>query len=195
MNPYVDADLELILTFQQGDESAFDVLYERHHLSTLNVAFRLLGSRDAAEDIAQEVFVKLYTSPKSYHPTAKFTTWLYSVTYNACIDEMRRSKNTGALPEGYDLCIPDTYISPEFAAESNELARVVQSAIASLPEKQRAAVVLQRYEGLTYQEIADVLKTSLPSVESLLFRAKESLKKRLASYVETTEVLQPQLLK
>lgn len=192
MHSSYDDNEQLVLALQQGNENAFDLLYERHHRSVLNIAFRLLSSRDAAEDIAQEIFVKLYTSPKSYHPTAKFTTWLYRITYNACIDEMRRSKNTGVLPEGYDLYISTTDISPESAAESNELARAVQSAIASLPEKQRAAVVLQRYEGLSYQEIADVMKTSLPSVESLLFRAKESLKTRLVSYVETTELFQPQ---
>ena len=195
MHSSYDNNEQLVLALQQGNENAFDLLYERHHRSVLNVAFRLLGSRDAAEDIAQEVFVTLYTSPKSYRPAAKFTTWLYRVTYNACIDEMRRSKNTGALPEGYDLCTSSTDISPESAAESSELARAVQSAIASLPEKQRAAIVLQRYEGLSYQEIADVMKTSLPSVESLLFRAKESLRTKLVSYVGTTEVLQPQFQK
>lgn len=187
MHSIFDNNEQMIVAFQQGDESAFDFLYERHHLSVLNIAYRLLGNRDAAEDIAQEVFVKLYASPRSYRPTAKFTTWLYRITYNACIDEMRRSKNTARLSEEGGKSTSDTGISPESASELNELALAVQSAITSLPEKQRAAVVLQRYENLSYQEIAAVLKTSVSSVESLLFRARESLKAKLSSYVEETE--------
>ena len=180
MNMHSDTDTQLLEAFLKGDEAAFEALYERHHRSVLNVAYRLLGNRDAAEDIAQEVLLKLYTSPRSYKPTAKLSTWLYRVTYNTCIDEMRRHKSI-SLPD--DQPASRDVASPESALESSELAAVVQSAIASLPEKQRMAVVLQRYEGLSYQEIAEVLKTSIPAVESLLFRAKETLKARLSPYV------------
>ena len=193
-----DAENQLILAFQHGDASAFESLYGRHHRPVLNVACRLLGDRDTAEDIAQEVFLKLYTSPKSYKPTARLSTWLYRVTYNACIDEMRRRQTAPTeLAQDDNLQSLDRAASPESAAESNELARAVQSVIMSLPEKQRIAVILQRYEGLSYQEIADVLKTSLAAVESLLFRAKETLKAALAPYVEdpneSTGVQSPQL--
>lgn len=172
-----DPDAQLMLAFQAGDEAAFEALYQRHHRSVFNLAYRLLGDSHTAEDVAQEVFVKLYTSPRAYRPSAKFSTWLYRVAYNTCIDEIRKRRSRPSE-------LPDSEIgqSPESTMESDELARAVREAIASLPEKQRAAVVLQRYEGLSYQEIADVLKTSVSAVESLLFRAKESLKAKLASY-------------
>ena len=101
----------------------------------------------------------------------------------------RRKRLKCSPPEELPECIPDPAGSPEARAESNELAREIRSAIASLPENQRMAVVLQRYEGLTYQQIAEVLKTSVPAVESLLFRAKQSLRARLSAYVDlpTTE--------
>jgi RNA polymerase sigma-70 factor (ECF subfamily) len=180
-----DPDIYLITSFQAGDERAFDILYERHHRSVLNVAYRFLGDRDSAEDVAQDVFVKLYQSPKTYRPTAGFTTWLYRVTYNACIDQMRKRKrsNSVALEDSSERVV-DPAALPETQAESNELAREVRSAIASLPENQRIAVVLQMYEGLLYQQIADVMRTSVSAIESLLFRAKQTLKERLSSYVE-----------
>lgn len=188
MNSPLDPDAQLMLSFQNGDEPAFDTLYERHYQSTINLAYRLLGDRDSAEDIAQEVFVKLYISPRSYGPRAKFSTWLYRVTYNACIDEMRKRKTSPTAPAQWDTSpIPDADVSPESVAESNELAAVVKAAIASLPEKQRLAIALQKYEGLSYQEIADVLMTSVSAVESLLFRAKESLKNKLSHYINVTQ--------
>ena len=179
-----------MLAFQRGDETAFAALFERYRKRVANVAYHFLGDGDAAQDIAQEVFVKVYTSGKAYRPDAAFSTWLYRITANACLDELRRRKRSKCSPpEGLPERVPDPAGSPEARAESNELAREVRSAIASLPENQRMAVVLQRYEGLSYQQIAEVLKTSVPAVESLLFRAKQSLRARLSAYVDlpTTE--------
>ena len=178
-------DNQLMLDFVRGDESAFAVLFERHRKRVLNTAYHFLGDRDAAQDAAQEVFVKVYTSGKAYRPNAAFTTWLYRITANACLDEVRKRKRSRlATNEELLDCIVDPAASPEVQARSNELAREVRAAIASLPESQRLAVILQRYEGLPYQQIADVLKTSVPAVESLLFRAKHSLRRALSSYVE-----------
>ena len=174
-------DAKLLLAFTRGDEDAFEALYERLYPSVLNVAYRMLGDRDAAEDVAQEVLLKLYTSPRSYKPTARLSTWLYRVTCNACIDEIRKRRKSSFDLD--DISISFHELDPQKSAESSELADAVRQAIASLPENQRAAIVLQRYEGLSYQEIAEVLKTSIPAVESLLSRAKESLKSRLSLYV------------
>lgn len=170
-----DSDAQLVLAFRNGDESAFEALYERHHRAVLNVAYRFLGDRDAAEDLAQEVFLKLYASPGSYKPTAKLSTWLYRVTHNACIDEIRKRRNR-------PVELPPAIHSPG-TSEPDELAEAVRAAVASLPEKQRTAVVLQRYEDLSYQEIAEVLGTSVPAVESLLFRARQTLKTILSQYL------------
>jgi len=180
-----DPDVQLMLAFQRGDDSAFAALFERYRTRVLNTAYHFLGDKDTAQDVAQEVFVKLYTSPKSYRPGAAFSTWLYRITANACLDEIRKRKRSrSAASEDLPECILDPAASPEGQARSNELKREVRAAIAALPENQRLAVILQRYEGLSYQQIADVLKTSVPAVESLLFRAKHSLRARLSSYVE-----------
>ncbi len=180
-----DPDIHLIEAFQRGDESAFATLFERHRARVMNVAYRFLGDKDAAQDVAQEVFVKIYTSPKAYRPDMAFQAWLYRVAANACFDELRKRKRSAIiLPEETAESVPDPAASPQAQADSSELAREVRSAIAFLPENQRIAVVLQRYEELSYQQIADVMKTSVAAVESLLFRAKQSLMQRLSSYVE-----------
>ncbi|MDD3928128.1 MAG: sigma-70 family RNA polymerase sigma factor, partial [bacterium] len=115
--------------------------------------------------------------------------WLYRITCNACIDEMRKQRRRPSQITDYALAsVSDAGSSPEATAEANETVRAVQSAIASLPKKQRIAVILQRYEGLSYQEIADVLQTSVSAVESLLFRARESLKAKLAHCIGTRDM-------
>lgn len=188
-----DPDVQLMLAFQRGDESAFAALFELYRARVLNTAYHFLGDKDAAQDVAQEVFVKIHTSRKTYRPDAAFSTWLYRVTANACFDELRKRKRSSIiLPEDTAELVADPAASPEAQAESNELAREVRSAIASLPESQRIAVVLQRYEGLSYQQIADVLKTSVPAIESLLFRAKHSLRVRLSAYVDGGDQTDPE---
>lgn len=180
-----DSDAQLMLAFQRGDESAFDALFERHHDRVLNTAYRFLGDANLAQDIAQEVFVRVYTRGKDYHPRAAFTTWLYRITANACFDEARKRKRVRhTAPDELPETMADPSSPPEALAEKVELTREVRRAIASLPDNQRLAVVLQRYEGLTYPQIAEVLKTSIPAVESLLFRAKNTLRAMLSPYVE-----------
>jgi RNA polymerase sigma-70 factor (ECF subfamily) len=178
-------DNQLMVEFQRGDESAFALLLERHRKRVLNTAYHFLGDRDSAQDVAQEVFVKVYTSGKAYRPDAAFTTWLYRITANACLDAIRKRKRSRLdVPDTLPECVLDPAASPEEQAHASELARQVNAAIAKLPENQRLAVVLHRYEELSYKQIADVLKMSVASVESLLFRAKRSLRESLSSYIE-----------
>jgi len=180
-----DADAQLMLAFQRGDKSAFAALFERYHTRVLNIAYHILGNDDAAQDVAQKVLIKVYTAPQACRLDSAFSTWLYSVTTNACLDEIRRRKRSRSVPlEELTERIVDPAASPQAHAESEELAGEIGVALASLPENQRIAVVLQRYEGLSYQQIADVMKTSVPAVESLLFRAKQALRTRLSPYVE-----------
>jgi len=187
-----DPDAQLMLAFQRGDESAFAALFEHYRARVLNTAYHFLGDKDAAQDVAQEVFVRIYTSPKTYRPDAAFSTWLYRVTANACFDEIRkRKRSTSAASEGLPESILDPTALPEDQARSNELKREVRAAVSALPGNQRLAVILQRYEGLSYQQIADVLKASVPAVESLLFRAKHSLRTRLSAYVEGSDMVGP----
>ncbi len=173
-----------MLAFRRGDESAFEALFERHRDRVLNTAFRFLGDANLAQDIAQEVFVRVYTHGKDYQPSAEFTTWLYRITANACFDEARKRKRLRHTPpDELPETTADPSPSPEARAQDSELAREVRRAIASLPDNQRLAVVLQRYDGLSYRQIAEVLKTSVPAVESLLFRAKNALRTMLSPYV------------
>jgi len=180
-----DADAQLMLAFQKGDESAFAVLFERYRTRVLNTAYRFLNDANLAQDIAQEVFVKIYMSPKTYHPDAAFSTWLYRITANACIDTLRRRKRLAAvLPEAAAQSALDPAATQADQVEARELERVVRAALASLPEKQRIAVVLQRYEGLSYKQIAEILGMSRPAIESLLFRAKQTLRVSLSAYID-----------
>jgi len=181
-------DSELLLAFQHGDENAFDALFGRYRTRVINIAWRILGDEDTAQDVAQKVFIKVYTAPKACRLDSAFSTWLYSVTTNACLDEIRRRKRSRSVPsQELTERIVDPAVSPQARAESEELAREVKAALASLPENQRIAIVLQRYEGLSYQQIADVMKTSAGAVDSLLFRAKHTLKTRLSLYIENDD--------
>lgn len=187
--PIDDPDAQLMLAFQRGDETAFDALFERHRERVVNTAYRLLGDANFAQDVAQEVFVRIYTRGKDYRPSAAFTTWLYRITANASLDEIRKRKRLRhAAPDDLSEDTADPSPTPEARAQSRELAREVRAALSSLPDNQRLALVLQRYEGLSYQQIAQVLQTSVSAVESLLFRAKNTLRTRLLPYVDTDQM-------
>lgn len=178
-----------MLAFQRGDETAFADLFARHRSRVVNTAYRFLGDTDRAQDVAQDVFIRIYTSPSSYRPDAAFSTWLYRVTANACMDDIRKTKRSRSAATNEELeSMPDRSASPQDCAESSELARHVSVALRSLPDNQRLALVLQRYEGLSYQQVAEVMGLSVPAVESLLFRAKQALKVKLAPYIELHEM-------
>ena len=150
----------------------------------------MLGNPSDAEDIAQQVFVRIWKSAGRYRPQAKFTTWLFTITRNLVFNEMRRRqrKPTVSINEREDdfhIGTPDDPAkTPDEAALQHELERAIERAIQDLPEKQRMAVILRRYEEVPYEEIGEVLKLSLPAVKSLLFRARTQLKENLRSYLE-----------
>lgn len=197
-----DPDQRLMWSFQKGDVSAFEVLVHKFQGPVLSLVRRYLGSKSAGvEDVAQEVFVRIYRSKHTYEPKAKVSTWIYRITVNTCLNEIRRlgaDKNRrvggftavfgGAGSAGDDegatvaLADPRAGTPPEGMA-SNELAQHVRDAIDALPEQQRLAVVLTRYHGLPYEDVAGSMGTSVPAVKSLLTRARENLRKALAAYV------------
>jgi RNA polymerase sigma-70 factor (ECF subfamily) len=181
---FQDPDIDLMLRFQRGDEAAFEQLVLKHQKGVLNVVYRYLGDRGAGEDAAQEVFLKVYRARASYQPQAKFTTWLYRITVNHCLNEVRSRRSK---PEGPslvdDLVEEGAATTPDAGMNRADLRRAVKEAVDSLPENQRVAVILARYEELSYEEIAEAMQVSLEAVKSLLFRAKENLKTRLAKYV------------
>jgi RNA polymerase sigma-70 factor (ECF subfamily) len=183
------ADVELMRLAGRGDERAFEKLVERHQNLVLGTVARMLGSAEGAEDIAQQVFVRVWQSASRYRPEAKFTTWLLTIVRNLVFNESRRrsrgffqtlENEDGAALEIRDDSMPDAVAQ----LDERELRSAIDAAIASLPEAQRLAIVLRRFEGMPYEEIAEVLKISVPAVKSLLFRARVDLRERLKPFLQ-----------
>jgi len=173
-----------------GDNAAFEALIERHQALVGGTVARMLGSNSDVEDITQQVFIRVWRSAGRYVARAKFTTWLLKITRNLVFNEMRRAKRHPHVPvqidpEAEELPLRDeTTETPDATLLQAELQQAVESAIMQLPETQRMALVLRRYEDLSYEEIADVLELSLPAVKSLLFRARTELRERLQNYLK-----------
>ena len=189
----IDPDAELMLEFAQGNHSVFEGILKKYKSSVINIAYRFIQNRAEAEDIAQEVFLKVYNSANRYNPCAKFSTWLYKITTNTCLNKCRSKKhlqivslNTSmqSAKNGINIEITDTSPGYSEELEKNELSRLLKKAINSLPVNQRMAIILQKYEGLTYREIAEIIRCSTSAVDSLLQRAKQNLKRKLAPYLE-----------
>lgn len=179
-----------MLCVQQGDKTAFSVLVDRHKALVVSCIYRFVGKEEEANDLAQEVFLRLWRFCGHYQATSKFTTWLYAVTANVCKSEMqtawrRKIRLIGSFWSASDVepVLSEAVSlspSPEETSVREEQNRFVRSAVRSLPRKQRLALILSRYEQLSYQEIATILDCSVAAVESLLVRAKTSLRKKLA---------------
>lgn len=182
-------DVRLMQLVSTGDMIAFERLVERHQTLVAGTVGRMLGNNADVEDIAQQVFVRVWKSARRYEPRAKFTTWLLKITRNLVFNEMRRRKRHALMPlqseaEGEEMQLKDERgQTPDASLLEDELQRAIEAAIGELPESQRMAVVLRRYEELSYEEIADVLDQSVPAVKSLLFRARTELRERLKVYL------------
>lgn len=182
-------DVRLMQLVSAGETAAFEELVERHQRLVVGTVARMLGSNSDVEDIAQQVFVRVWKSAKRYVPRAKFTTWLLKITRNLVFNELRRRSRHAQLPlqgESEDEVRPlrdERATTPDAALLEQELRGAIEAAIAQLPETQRMAVVLRRYDELSYEEIAEVLDQSVPAVKSLLFRARTELRSRLNRYL------------
>jgi RNA polymerase sigma-70 factor (ECF subfamily) len=186
-----DVSTQLMLQVKTGDIQAFESLVELHQSAIIGTVTRMLGNLEDAHDIAQQVFVRIWKSAPRYEPTAKFTTWLYTITRNLVFNETRRRtrrREVSLEPETEDdqprQIANHTTPGPDKQAQQEELEKALDQAIAALPEKQRLAVVLRRYQELPYEQLCEVLGMSLPAVKSLLFRARNELRKSLAAYLD-----------
>jgi len=187
-----DVDVKLMKKIAQGDLSAFRPLVEKYQNTIINIIYRYIGNRSEAEELTQEVFLRVFKSAKKYKPRAKFSTWLYRITINLCLNYKRDKKkipmvslNTPSENNGQEIIeiIPASKNSrPDIILQNEERNIIIKRAIYSLPEKQRIAVILQEFEDLSYKEISRIMKCSVSAVESLLFRARENLRKRLTPY-------------
>ncbi len=185
-----DRDLVLMRRIAEGDEVAFAELVEIHQHAVLGTVAKMLGNATEAEDVAQQVFVRVWRSAPRYQPTAKFTTWLFTITRNLVFNEIRRRQRKPAVSleereeENFGTLSVDGEMKPDEFALHAELETAVDAAIQRLPEKQRMAVVLRRYQEMAYEEIGEILGLSLPAVKSVLFRARAQLKEDLQKYLD-----------
>ncbi|MFZ5953037.1 MAG: RNA polymerase sigma factor [Candidatus Rifleibacteriota bacterium] len=183
-------DEELMLQFQKGDEACFRTLVDRHKKRVFHLTYRFLNGSPDAEDVAQEVFVKIFFSKDSYKPLAKFTTWLFTITRNTCFQNLKKKGKLISLNEKADetnsemqsMISDRNSENPSETCLDEEKRRIVADAIAKLPETQRMVILLRRFEQLSYDEIAEVLGVTVQSVKSLLFRGRCSLKDLLKEY-------------
>jgi RNA polymerase sigma-70 factor (ECF subfamily) len=182
-------DIRLMGLAAAGDMAAFEQLVERHQRLVIGTVGRMLGTQSDAEDIAQQVFVRVWKNLKRYEPRAKFTTWLLKITRNLVFNELRRRSRHPAVPlqsetdEAERPLKDDHAVAPDATLLEHELQEAVDAAIARLPETQRMAVILRRYEELSYEEIAEALDQSVSAVKSLLFRARTELRESLKHYL------------
>jgi len=189
-----DYDVHLMLRFQKGEELAFQELVERNHSRVIGLIYRFISDAADAEDLAQEVFLRIYRARKTYKPTAKFSTWMFRITANVSLNALRsraNRKDDVSIDQVSDFgdgprAMPDPASEmPDHNLHRQELHAKVREAVADLPEKQQVAVVLNKYEGMSYAEIADTIGCSTMAVKSLLARARDNLKDRLLLYIRT----------
>jgi len=185
-------DDELILDYQNGDRAALSRLFARYKRPVFNFSLRILGNRADAEDVTGDVMLVLLKQPQAYvsRPGAKFSTWLFTVARNTCISRIRKRnkmmglwfhKDTSGKYEVWD--IPDSRDLPPQELSRREAARKIRQAVYELPYNQKEALVLREYQNLSYQEISEVLQTSLDNVKILIFRARERLRGQLAGLI------------
>lgn len=188
-------DIALMALIKEGDEEALGALIEIHQQRIIGTVAKMLGDDSEAEDVAQQVFIRVWKSAARYEPTAKFTTWLYTITRNLVFNELRRRKRHTATsldrPLGPDEDSPtlqaaDTTVkTPDTALLDGEMQAAIQRAIDSLPETQRMAIILRRYDDVSYEEIGEILDLSVPAVKSVIFRARTELREKLRQYLES----------
>jgi RNA polymerase sigma-70 factor, ECF subfamily len=179
-------DEKLMAETAQGDEYAFELLVKRHQSRMLNLIYRFIGNRTQARDLAQEVFIRVWQAAPRYKPQAKFTTWIYRLTANLCLNELKSSDRKklfflGSSDEVSRIWNEESDVSPsaEDLLLAEERSRQISLALQNLPENQRMALLLKRYENLSYHEIAKIMDCSVSAVESLLVRAKRNLQEKL----------------
>ncbi len=177
--PQDASDHDLIRLVGQGQREALAVLVRRHQERVLALAYRFLGCWDAAEDVCQDAFIRVWQSAAKYEPDAAFTTWLYRIVANLCWDRRRLGvREPGGMPD--DAALLRVAAEDELPGESVERRMRVHRAIAQLPDRQRLALILYRYDGLSHRQVADITGWSTRAIESCLVRAYDRLRNLLA---------------
>lgn len=179
-----DEDSFLMVEFQKGSKNAFTTLFTKYRQTVVNVISRYIGDNVFAEDMAQEVFLRIYRAKNKYKPLTQFKYYLFTIVHNLCLNEIRDAVRRKTKPIDFDDKLgPAINNEPIENSENMEIRREVKSAIESLPPQQRIAVILDKYEGLSYEEIGKVMKLSVSAVKSILWRARQGLKEKLKKYI------------
>ncbi len=195
MSAEMDADAALMLRVKQGDSGAFAALVDKYQQPVINLVYWMLRDATEAEDVAQTVFVQVYKSAHRYEVSSRFSTWLFTIARNLCLNEIRRRARHPA--DSIDAPHPEREDQPAQQFEDKrvcgppesllhgELETKIEQALADLPENQRAAILLCRQDELSYEEIAKILGCSLSATKSLIHRGRETLKMKLKPYLRT----------
>ena len=185
--------MQLMLRFQNGDMQAFDALFQKYAPALVNFASQFLGNRARAEEIAQDVLLRVYGQRDRYKPNAKFSTWLFKIAQNHCLNEVRRREyKVRREPldpqEGQpEPNLPSPQAGPEQVLEGEELAARMRGILLAMPDNQRTAILLSRQEGMSYQEVATVIGCTHKAVKSLVFRATQRLRAGLQDITDEDE--------
>jgi len=187
------SDAEVMLRVKAGDDSAFEYLVQKYRRPMISFMYRMTRNQAVAEELAQEVFLRVYRSRQSYEASAKFTTWLYRIATNLAVNHARdtrheRPENIVSIDEpdedtGLTVDVPDTSISAEENIMRRERMAAIREKVQALPERQKTAVIMHKYQQMDYRQIAEVLKLSESATKSLLFRAYETLRVQLREFV------------
>jgi RNA polymerase sigma-70 factor (ECF subfamily) len=189
-----DPDIRLMLRVRDDEPGAFAELVERYQHRLVGVMHHLVGSAEEAEDLAQEVFLRVYKARKKYRPRAKFSTWLFTIANHLALNSLRRRQRKPAVPLNLrdsgplgprpaEQLVRARTDTPAHGLQQKELADVVRRALEGLNERQRMAVVLNKFEEMTYEEIAEVMHLTTKAVKSLLSRARSNLRAALQDYI------------
>ncbi|MGH9497130.1 MAG: RNA polymerase sigma factor [Candidatus Sulfotelmatobacter sp.] len=188
-----ESDAAVMLRVKAGDQSSFDYLVQKYRRPMVSFMFRMARNSAAAEDLTQEVFLRVYRSRENYEASAKFTTWLYRIATNLAVNHARDTRHE--RPEvqvsidepdddtGTTLEVPDRSLNAEQALVVRERMMAIRSKVEALPEQQKLAVLMHKYQQMDYKQIADVLKKSESATKSLLFRAYETLREQLKEFI------------
>jgi RNA polymerase sigma-70 factor (ECF subfamily) len=195
MSDALDPDAALMLRVKRGDMKAFEELADKYKQPIVNMMYRMLRDMDEAEDLAQNVFIRVYQSASRYEVSAKFSTWIFTIARRLCLNEIRRrgrhpAESLDSSQSDLDDQAPRQFedvktFSPPEAYLQGELAQKIEEALAQLPDKQRLAIVLCRQDELSYEEIARALGCSVSATKSLIHRGRETLKERLKPYLRS----------
>lgn len=190
MDP-IDPDVALMLAFQKGDDLAFEQLLDKHYGPIVNFVYRFVNNRSDAEELAQEVFLRVYRARSSYEPRARLSSWLYKIATNVALKAARKSRRMplrnpaeAMHDSGGGNDIPDSRPNAESVLADEELEKAVRSALEALPRNEKLALILRRYQGLSYREIAAAMNCSEGAVKTYLHRGKLRVRRQLLPYLD-----------